>query len=127
MNTPVSFELSKLLKEKDFKEHVNNYFGNNGREEHFQHNYKANYNSALMVGLTHSRPTIADVVMWLYRNHKIWINCIPIDSTHTLWEFQVSKKELGLMFSSGQYPPKYYSSPEEAYESAIEWVLNELL
>ena len=47
MNTPVSFELAKLLKEKGYR---------------VLPDFKSSY------------PTISDVVMWLYEKHGIWIS-----------------------------------------------------
>lgn len=53
MNTPVSFELSKLLKEKGFNIPYPN--------------------------VESSYPTIVEVVMWLYEKHGIWIDIRYMD------------------------------------------------
>lgn len=77
MNKPIKYPLAKLLKEKGFTEQVNNYFGDNGKEEIFQPKYTGNYNSHVMVGLVTSRPNLIDVIMWIYEKHGIWINVSP--------------------------------------------------
>ena len=81
MNTPVNFELAKLLKEKEYK-----------REEGYSyvivntdilnHSVGDNYISYSIGSLlkysikekTIPAPTIAEVVMWLYEKHGIWIS-----------------------------------------------------
>lgn len=70
---------------------------------------------------------IMQVVMWLYNKHGIWISVIDVEPTHTLWEYQISKKEIGLIHSSGQYPAKHESSPTEAYEAAIQYCLRMMI
>ena len=79
----------------------------------------------------YSAPTIAEVVMWLYEKHGIWISvsitiqkeyyyqCIDItgkkDSTKNNYPSRICK------------PGNYYNSPTEAYEAAIEYTLNNLI
>lgn len=62
---------------------------------------------------------IMQVIMWLYEKHGIWI---------------FSKKENNLFQSFIQHPEsinnwfsKFYNSPTEAYEAAIEYCLTNLL
>lgn len=119
MNTEVSFPLAKLLKEKGFDEKVNSYFADNGREEHFQPKYKMNYNSYLKVGLTHSRPTIAEVIDWIYEKHGVWIY-----SYHNGTLFIGSIQD-----STGSIKGRLlgYKTPTEAYSAAIEYVLTNLI
>jgi hypothetical protein len=126
MNTPISFEIAKLLKEKDFKEHVNNYFGNNGREEHFQPNYKANYNSALMVGLTHSRPIIADVVIWLYEKHGFWIYSRYFSSNY-FYGYVIDSNGDMKEIAVSEINAVKFNSPTEAYEAAVLYCLKNLI
>ena len=148
MDTPINFELAKLLKEKGFniptrefwykkksnsKEYCttgieydsdrdciwdwNNNSGNGIASPYPNREYKYQY----------SAPTIAEVVMWLYEKHGVWISVIDKNTDQTEWEFQTSKKGIGLVFSSGQYPLKFYNSPTEAYEAAIEYCLTNLI
>ncbi len=89
MNTPVSFELAKLLKEKEFDENCSDYYTQTGNlnsdgwgdiiyEQGFgfpdrmlRFNYSDfNKNQKETCFLC---PTIAEVVMWVYEKHEIWI------------------------------------------------------
>ena len=127
MTTPVNSEIAKLLKEKGFDEPVNYYFADNGRKEHFQEKYKANYNSSVSVGLTLSRPTIAEVVMWLYEKHGIWIY---VNEEHRPYIIKEGKNlnYQGKVFRIENENYKYsWILPTEAYEAAIEYVLTNLI
>jgi hypothetical protein len=103
MNTPVSFEIAKLLKEKGF----------DGIEIDYGLNQILNLKPA---------PTIAEVVMWLYEKHGIWISPQPnepyIDND---WCFTVFKD----LKNNGSL--EGYNSPTEAYEAAINYVLLNLM
>jgi hypothetical protein len=106
MNTPVSYSMAKLLDSKEVR------FEN-----------------------------IADVVMWLYEKHGIWINVCP-----TIIEYNYRKDSIGFIYhitkletylnygkmygseDVGIFQNSYYfNSPTEAYESAIEYALNNLI
>lgn len=125
MNTPISFELAKLLKEKGFpqlnqgvyytkdKEHCLVGWGFNDRSETSFAQYSA--------------PIIAEIVMWLYEKHEIWIypkmsfkiiNDESLDSFTPVIErrFEFEINNLG-----------EFNSPKEAYESAINYILNNLI
>jgi len=93
MNKVVGFHIAKLLKEKGFR---------------------------LLPDFKSSYPTIAEVVMWLYENHKFWIVAFPIEDD--FWAFDVfdSKSEC---IKSGME----FNSLTEAYEAAIEYTLNKLI
>ena len=58
-------------------------------------------------------PTIADVVMWLYRKHGIWISL-----THQHNKF---------FWSFGSYQTQEFNSPTEAYSQAIIYTLKNLI
>ena len=66
-----------------------------------------------------SAPTIADVVMWLYKNHKIWISVDPEIDTNT-WFHTITHGKSETVFGN-------YSSPIEAYEKGFEHILNEMI
>lgn len=78
-------------------------------------------------------PTIADVVMWIYEKHRIWIwvGCRELeDSTNrTIFIPQgrtiPSTKKDGFVVDIIPYTPK--GSPTEAYEAAFEYTLNNLI
>jgi hypothetical protein len=79
MNTPVSFELAKLLKEKEYKDKnmlgtvrlsEPEYYDPNG----IIHNIKDIFEEKdYKIEDCFNAPTIAEVVMWLYEKHWIWI------------------------------------------------------
>ena len=110
MNTPVKFELAKLLEEQGYPFE----FITVGELKEVPLNI----------------PTIAEVVMWLYEKHGIWIcvsitiqkeyyyQCIDItgkkDSTKNNYPSRICK------------PGNYFNSPTEAYEAAINYTLNNL-
>ena len=137
MNTPVKFELAKLLKEKGFDEpttdcyNLNGLLFSNGWCEYIADDPEFD-------GLVYPNklkekdvltPTIAEVVMWLYEKHGIWISVemtgskkfYPrgrmIDKTgqHHVGDFKVNGERL------------ICNSPTEAYEAAIEYTLNNLI
>ncbi len=131
MTAPVSFELAKLLKEKGFdkpcREGWVNYLASFTGETRMPDDES---NLVLdRLGNTHliERPTIADVCMWLYEEHGIWVSVVDNNPEQTKWEYQISRKGAGLVYSSAQYPSTYYNSPTEAYEKAIEYTLKHLI
>ena len=77
MNTPISFELAKLLKEKRYNKYCRWSYWEGWLTPHTP-------GYALEDGTTSQEnywdferyyaPTIADVVMWLYEKHGIWIH-----------------------------------------------------
>jgi len=97
MNKSVSFELAKLLKEKGFDEPCPNLYYQPERCK---------------------KPTIADVVMWLYEKHNIWIVCFPTDGG---WSFDIFIKTDCIKSES------FINSPTEAYEAGIEYILTKLI
>jgi hypothetical protein len=108
MNTPVSFEIAKLLKEKGISI--------DGKERILYSNYTVYENE-------YPDYTIADVVMWLYDNHGIWIECF-IDDDKT-FGYLISKiSEEGRL----DFPIKgNFVTPTEAYQAAFEYTLNNLI
>lgn len=119
MNTPVSFEIAKLLKDKGFDE-ITNY------------NYSEVYCYIVNInGLKHSdgnnrfvsAPTIAEVVMWLYEKYNIWISVLQMLNNGERVTWYASYYEKGV----GEDIDVYYNSPTEAYEAAIEYTLKNLI
>lgn len=123
MTTPVNFSIAKLLKEKGFNELCNQlYFDGELKDITVQ---KVSYDDTLS-SRYYIAPTIADVVMWLYEKHGIWIDV-------SLNQFS-KPKDLQWMYSivftedcTYSHSPKSYISPTEAYEAAIEYVLTKLI
>lgn len=117
MTTTVNFEIAKLLKEKGFEQESDTYYTTNG-ELKYDFDYPA-LQPSKPYGY-YDAPTIAEIVMWLYENHKFWIVAFPIEDG--FWAFDVfdSKSEC---IKSGME----FNSPTEAYETAIEYTLENLI
>lgn len=128
MNTPVKFELAKLLKEKDIKidtEEVLFYRDEvNNIEEHQVKNRDVLYNYTGFGNYTpdeneYQTYMISDIVMWLYEKHGIWIYSSQNSKGLFQWNLDYN--------STGDKGMLDFKSPTEAYESAIEYVLNNLI
>lgn len=127
MNTSVNFELAKLLKEKGFDNYCDKKYiaqclwqKPNSREKY--KNSEIHKNSSDV-----SAPTIAEVVMWLYEKHNVWISVVPYNDeelSQTLWE----NKTIDIADDYNDCSDyTFYHSPTEAYEAAIEYTLNNLI
>lgn len=124
MNTPVSFEIAKLLKEKRITIGGFKYYDNGGV---LNHSVGFIYsNSGLFLA-----PTISEVVMWLYEKHGIWINVsITIQKEYYYQCLDITGKKDP---TKNNYPSRmckpgnYFNSPTEAYEVAIEYCLTNLI
>ena len=152
MNTPVKFEIAKLLKEKRFdiptkkyyeyalkskKDKENGYSGSFGwkkgelnlQSDYFQNNSKSDFTSEMWYMC--SSPTIAEVVMWLYEKHGIWIVINPHKGEDDLgkpfMEFDPEVWSFTNKCILHNTKLLYFNSPIEAYEAAIEYVLNNLV
>ena len=152
MNTPVKFELAKLLEEQGYPfefitvgelkevplniptiaevvvwlyEYVGTFGWKKGETNIQSYNFINNHPN---VDLSNenwymcSAPTIAEVVMWLYEKHNIWISVDPENDKDT-WFHTISYNKSETIF--GNY--NTYNSSTEAYEAAIEYTLNNLL
>jgi len=145
MTEPVSFKIAKLLKEKGFDIPIQHTIANENYvydiytknfTKNISTNAIANWNDEKYEGIL-SAPTIAEVVMWLYEKHGIWINPIPRLSS---WIFTIQEVRTGNneslididFYESNTYlkfkgVPTIMNSPTEAYEAAIEYTLNNLI
>ena len=139
MNTPVSFEIAKLLKEKGFDKITNKSYRISINPERplptepiadeitYFPNVKESY----------SAPTIAEVVMWLYEKHGVWINPVPRLSSwiFTIQETKTSGNNSLIdidFYGTNDYlkskgVPTIMMTPTEAYEAAILYCLKELI
>lgn len=136
MNTPILFELAKLLKEKGFDVPVRTYrlegkypdFVHEGFEDDYWGDNKVvNWNKDV-IGIKPfkgfvSAPTIAEVVMWLYEKHGVWITvCVIGVDGFGYWLHDKGRKRLNPDNQGG-----YWLSPTEAYEAAIKYCLEKII
>lgn len=128
MNTPVSFELAKLLKEKGFNEKVTKRWSIaeniDGDKFPICQNECGlfNWNDVEYYPNHFSAPTIAEVIMWLYEKHGIWVEVVkPV--RQKLFRFNVDNKDNINEFTS----VVCFNSPTEAYKAGIEYTLNNLI
>ena len=120
MNTPVKFEIAKLLREKGYNEKCKLLY-KDGELINCKP-YNVVDNKTFQSTRYYIAPTIAEVVMWLYEKHNIWISVDPENDKDT-WFHTISYNKSETIF--GNY--NTYNSPTEAYEAAIEYTLNNLL
>lgn len=108
MTAPVKFEIAKLLNSKGLPG-VKSFYED---EKHYNLNPK--------------KYTIADVVMWLYEKHGIWIYIKPILDEDGEWIFRGYIK-LMTNYKAKEYQVKLLRQPTEAYEAAIKYCLTKLI
>jgi hypothetical protein len=148
MNTPISFPIAKLLKEKGFDDECKYYYDEN-EELTFHIGYIGDIwrNSEIKDGLPYTKekspcisaPTIAHVVMWLYEKHGIWIYSYPVqplvlddeEYPKTVWVVKCLSMNQ-IMFekfidAKNCLAINHHASPTDAYESAFEYALNNLI
>lgn len=117
MNTLISFELAKLLKEKNINIPSDYSLGVRIYED------GVIKSTCLYNKDTLHAPTIAEVVMWLYEKHGIWITvCVIGADGFGYWLHNKNRKRLNPEDQGG-----YWYSPTEAYEAAIEYTLKNLI
>lgn len=123
MNTPVNQKIAKLLKEKKCDlNHKYMVFTSVETEKYPE-------------GELFLKPTIAEVVMWLYKKHGIWIGVKPsCDGAEWYSEMFTADKQ-----TWGDVDKRYaintafrnfksiHTTPTEAYEAAIEYCLINLI
>ena len=144
MNKPVTFEIAKLLKEKGFglsdddyiqlprfyEENADyvEYAVHVGKKYNPSHNhlgadtiedFKAHLtmidNSLDSIYLA---PTIAEVVMWLYKKHGIWIDVRYMDDILNFGYTITTIKD-----NTEQYGIYKFNYPQQAYSAAIDYIL----
>ena len=127
MTTIVSFEISKLLKEKKFNKPCQ-FLRVGGK-------YRINYEKEgdlFNNGIPSTQkpidwflaPTIAEVVIWLYEKYGIWISVDMVfaeDKTGFWYCIRESK------INDSDIQSDEYDSIEKAYEEAIEYTLKNII
>lgn len=138
MNTQISFKLAKLLKEKGYSgkceyfykkgKYDKEFYQTTGIEYDSDKNCIWDWNSKEIpypndnTAIYYSAPTIAEVVMWLYEKRGVWIEVsLPLyaDFKFTIVVLHSTAGKLLEKVSDDDF-----DSPTEAYEAAVEYVLN---
>lgn len=121
MNTPVSFELAKLLKEKGFDEVCQQWYSVEGGL-YYQDEF--DNNRGFIPVCECEAPTIAEVVMWLHKKHGIWISVDMVfeEQQTGFWYCIRQKKPDDFAVQSDEYV-----TTSEAYEAAIQYCLINLI
>ena len=151
MNTPVSFEIAKLLKEKGIKiesSQDDEIYGYCYCKYYKGSDYKLVSNAwrslrqytlnftqdsqryDYVTSPVYEAPTIADVIMWLYEKHNLWI--LPLPTITGYFAYKIVDVQLNPDKPIERPPYKDvsahdYSTPTEAYEAAIEYTLKNLI
>ena len=113
MNTTVSFEIAELLQEKRIVIY------SDYRYTDFKGIIRLERDASAVFPFA---PTIADVVMWLYEKHGVWISVLhKRRSENKYFDYEI-KLPNGMEIYSWDH-----NSPTEAGEAAIEYTLNELI
>jgi hypothetical protein len=127
MNKEVNFEIAKILKEKGFDtiDCGGYYHVCDGYTKGYAYCYSdvnTQKENAILA------PTIAEVVMWLYEEHGVWIN-VDVDINgkfrHIVRKYNSNDRawEVRKSFTISEY----CNSPTEAYETAIKYTLKKLI
>lgn len=127
MTTPVTFEIAKLLKEKGFEQTLQV-----GIICRIQNKVNKDYEKIRPLKESDLKndwsifneiyPTIAEVVMWFYEKHGIWVGVQPNEPyVDDDWCFTIFKDLKNNNSLEG------YNSPTEAYEAGIEYTLKNLI
>lgn len=131
MNTHLDFETAKLLKGKGFDK-IMKYHYPNFDTQNQEICLPTNWNNFTdMSGNSNycSVPTIAEVVMWLYEKHGIWI-CVgqPWENERTFQSKVITNTIIEEGFNSTDVTIiGLYNSPTEAYIEAINYCLTKLI
>ena len=132
MNTPVSFEIAKLLKEKGYKTETchKGWHGDFGALKGDTYPFLGTYTffeNFLTRNIEEHQiesPTIEEVVMWLYEKHGIWIavshEMNDLHQTEWFWIGVKNGEEVASQYFG-------FNSPTEAYSQAIEFTLKNLI
>ena len=128
MNTLISFELKVLLFKKGFRYELSHSYDPELGGTRVNHSLaEQRWNEG---DLTYVDITIADVVMWLYEKHGIWVSVKTIkwNYEHNTIRFNYNICKFNHNNSSDITDVVYdFNSPTEAYEAAIEYTLKNLI
>ena len=132
MNKPVNFEIAKLLKEKGYEnEDCESVYLTDFDEEYPPEKIELstrNLRERTIGEFDYIAPSIAEVVMWLYEEHGIWIS---VDTDINGKFRQILRKhnsnDRAWEVKNTFFISEYYSSPTESYEAGIKHSLENFL
>jgi hypothetical protein len=137
MNKSVNFEIAKLLKDKGFDiptqdcYNLNGLLFSNGWCEYIADDceFDGLINHKKLKEKDVLAPTIAEVVMWLYESHGIWIYADSHEFGKWCYYYRqnVPSDLSPSITKGGRYSRDDYNSPTEAYEAAITYCLENLI
>ena len=122
--TYVSFEQAKWLKEKGFKGR-SRYYGGSGELVEVPNIIESGayrHTNNEMQRFRWEAPEQHQVVEWLRVNHGIWIYVLPYSTL-----FRPYAEELVDNDKFGKWEGHKYSTPQEAYLAAFDYILNNLI
>ena len=137
LNKPVDFTTAKLLKEKGYDGQCLNFYTKPnskmfGIDEHYRNYpikntpkklYTVGEHAVLNIENVYFAPTIAEIVMWCFKKHGIWITvCVIGVDGFGYWLHDKGRKRLNPDNQGG-----YWLSPTEAYEAAIKHCLEKII
>ena len=152
LSKEVSFPIAKLLKEKGYNEVTEKFYPKPkcklfGIDEDGRYYKIINKTKLYAVGEAallkdenaYFAPTVGEVLDWIYENHKVWIYSYPVNPLllenenypKIVWVVKcLSMKQV--MFerfinSENGLSINHHYSPYEAYESAFQYCLNNLI
>ena len=122
----VSFETAKLLKEKGFDKPCLSHYEVSNKQQYISDSEVKNSDFELEKGKCISAPTLQMTMKWLRKEKGIAI--IPIissilDNEKFLWDIKIVVAKTNETYSQGWI----YEEPEEAYDTAIKYVLENLI
>lgn len=132
MNTPISGVIPELLAKKGYDEPckfcVDDEFDTPMPYDCGMEMHKNSY------GMYYSCPTIAQVIMWLYEKHEIWVSVSwsfanKAPDNNVKWSFSLSNvgNRDNCIVTLHDDDFKFYKTNTEAYLAAIEYTLKNLL
>jgi len=117
MNTPINFEIGKLL--KDNKQNISSsklMYASNGKLTDAIYDFDE----------WCFAPTITETVMWFYEKHDIWISVYLGGLNFFYFEVRKLDNLNAILYSSEMealQEKRIYDTPTEAYSEAIKYIL----
>ena len=136
MNTYVTWEQAKWLKEKEFDEPCDSIFKEDGEFQSYKNvgdirtHFKNNepINPKTWHRWDTSAPEQWQVIEWLRINHGIWVECNIINYGQFYCLIWKTPTKDGNKIKEVSYPNQgEFNSPQEAYSGAFDYILKELI